>query len=256
MTKRTSYPTSSQRAREYRHRSGGAVMQSRILAVALDRQLFNKIDPLLNRSYFTVERIPRGESALALCRHTWFDLILLGHPLPDMPLETFLRAARREGALSARSHLLILTEEARLAELPESFQRGPDLALSVEQPQRLLEEVASRLLKVAPRVLARLLVRLEVQFGDEMSLVIWQTENISEAGMLVHTDRPYPIGTTVSFHFTTPDDPAPIRGEAEVVRHAVVDVEKVHRVGLKFTGFEGDGFKRLGAYIQAHSHDR
>lgn len=230
-------------------------MQRRILAVALDRQLVDKIEPLLNRSYFTVERLPQGESALALCRHTWFDLILLGHPLPDMPLETFLRAARREGALSARSHLLILTDEVRRAELPESFQRGPDLALSVEQPQRLLQEVASRLLKVAPRVSARLLVRLEVLFGDELSLVVWQTENISEAGMLVHTDHLHPVGTTVSFQFTTPDDPAPIRGEAEVVRHAFADVDGVHGVGLRFTGFEGDGLKRLGAYIQAHSHD-
>lgn len=229
-------------------------MESSILAVALNRQFFDKIDPLLNRSYFTVERVPRGESALALCRHTWFDLILAAHPLPDMPLETFLRSLRREGALSARSHLLVLTEAARLAELPESLQRGPDLALSVEQPQRLIEEVASRLLKVAPRISARLLVRLEVHFGDETSLVIWQTENISEAGMLVHTDRPYPIGTPVSFQFTTPDDPAPIRGEAELVRHAVTDIERVHGgVGLKFTGFEGDGLKRLQAYLQARA---
>jgi DNA-binding NarL/FixJ family response regulator len=224
----------------------------------LDRQLFNKIDPLLNRSSFSVEHMPRGESALELCRQATFDLILLGHPLPDMPLETFLRALRKEGALSARSQLLVLTDDVRLAELPESLQRGPDLALSVEQPQRLLEEVAARLLKVSPRMSVRLFLKLEVNFGDEKTLVIWQTENISETGMLVHTDRPYPIGTTVSFEFTPPNQPAPIRGEAEVVRDAAAgaDVQSAHAVALLFTGLEGDGFKRLQAYIQGPRDER
>lgn len=40
------------------------------------------------------------------------------------------------------------------------------------------------------------------------------------------------------------------------MRHAVTDVERVHGVGLTFTGFEGDGFKRLQGCLQAHGHDR
>jgi uncharacterized protein (TIGR02266 family) len=222
----------------------------RILGVALGRQLSKKIDPLLNRAYFAVDHVPRGESALVLCRRAAFDLILVGHPLPDMPLEKFLvEVAPSDAAAASPSQLLVLTEERRLVELPDSVRSGPHVAVAIEQPQKLLEEVASRLLKVAPRLHARLLVKLEVRCGGQMSLVACQSENLSESGMLVRTDAAYPIGTTLSFEFTTPQDPKPLRGQAEVVRHTLADMEQVRGVGLKLTHFEGDGRERLEAYV-------
>src|SRR5262249_57287484 len=60
-----------------------------------------------------------------------------------------------------------------------------------------------------------------------------QSENISETGMLLRSPEAYPIGTRVRFECTLPGDRSPLRGEAEVVRHTVSEVEQVQGIGVK-----------------------
>ena len=50
-------------------------MAKSILVVGLERKLFEEIDPLLNRSHLSVDRVARGKSGLALCEEVPFDLI-------------------------------------------------------------------------------------------------------------------------------------------------------------------------------------
>jgi hypothetical protein len=137
-------------------------------------------------------------------------LVGLGDELFDMPLNDFLGTVSREGSPSAASQLLALAEEGSMSEACQVPAAGMNVVLPINAG-RLLEEVASRLLGVTPRISVRLLVRLEVRLKEGRRRVMYQTENISTAGMLVRSDRLDPIGTTVAFELTLPGDRTPVR---------------------------------------------
>jgi len=227
--------------------------RKRILAVAVDRKLLADIEPLLSRSRLTLEAMPRGRSALALCGRVPFDLMIVGDPLPDMDLSEFLAAVRKAESECGRSSVLVVTEEERLLESRRHLEPGRDMALSTRQRPRLLEEIGRRLLDAPWRVAARALVRLDARLEDSGSHVVCQTENLSENGTLVRTPRPQPVGSRSAFEMHLPGERAPLKGTAEVVRHAVPEIEEVHGMGLRFVALKGDGRERLAAFLARQS---
>ena len=224
-------------------------MKKRTLVVGLERKVFSKIDPLLSRSHFAVDRVSEGASGALLCSHVAFELVIVGYPLADMSMEEFIGAIRAPGAPSAGSQLLVLAEEERLEEINGPVRESGAVALSSSQPGRVLEEAASRLLDESPRWSIRLAVRLQVQVGEARALVMCQTENLSLEGMLIRTDRQDPIGTKVAWELTLPGDQMLIQGEGQIVRHATADVEKIRGVVMLFLDLKGETRKRWEAFL-------
>jgi len=222
---------------------------AKVLVLGLDGPLFQRIEPLLSRTYFTLARLPGGEGGVHLSSRVAFDLIIVANPLSDMGFADFVGAIRQKDGLSARSSLLVLTEGGRVEEARRVLDKGSDLVLSVDEPWKLLEDVASRLLGVAPRIASRLLVRLDVRLQEARVLAMGQSENLSGTGMLVRTEGSYPLGTKVGFETLLPSDSTPIEGEAEVVHHAVAGAERIPGLGLKFRSFKGDGLARLRTFV-------
>jgi hypothetical protein len=225
-------------------------METRVLVVGLERGLYGKIEPLLLRSNLSVDRVPKGESGLYLAARVLFHLLVVRHPLPDMALGSFISAVHEPGAMCGASPILVLADDFQLEELRRLLPGGDKQVLSIKEPAKLLQEVASRLLHVAARIALRVHVRLQVQLQEGTSLVACQTENFSEKGMLVRTPTLYPIGTKVRFECTLPADRSPIAGDAEVARHSVPDIEQVSGIGLKILAFQGDSARRLRRFLE------
>jgi CheY-like chemotaxis protein len=224
-------------------------MSGRVLVVGLDRKQFQKLEPILSRSQLEVDRVPKGESGVLLATTASFDLFVVHHPLPDMALGSFMNTVHEPGALNGATPILVLAHPTRLEEVRTLLPGGAKQALSSEEPARLLQEMATRLLGVAARVSVRVPVKLEVGLGEGPTRVACQSENLSADGLLIRSETLYPIGTKVQFECTLPGEFAPIRGDAEIVRHAVADVEKVHGIGLKVHAFKGDGGRRLKSFV-------
>ncbi len=225
-------------------------MESRVLVVGLERALYEKIEPLLSRNNLSVDRVPKGESGLYLAARVLFHLLVVRHPLPDMALGSFIDRVHEPGAICGGSPILVLADDYQLDQLRQLLPGGAKQVLSVKQPAKLLQEVASRLLGVAARISVRIHVRLQVQLQEGTSLVACQTENFSEQGMLIRTATLYPLGTRVRFECTLPNDRSPISGEAEVVRHAVPDIEQLSGIGLRVVSFQGDSARRLRRFLE------
>jgi uncharacterized protein (TIGR02266 family) len=225
-------------------------MEGRVLVVGLERQVLKKIDPLLSRSQLSVDSVGKGESALMLAAKVAFDLLVVRHPLPDMALGSFMSAVHEPGSPCCASPILVLTDRTRLDEIRTLLPGGSGQAISVDEPAKLLQEIASRQLGVAPRVAIRVAVRLDVRLEGGSSRVACQTENLSEQGLLVRSPNLYPIGTRLTFDFTLPDQRLPIQGEAEVVRHSVPDVEGVQGLGLRVLSYRGDGARTLQRFLK------
>jgi len=61
------------------------------------------------------------------------------------------------------------------------------------------------------------------------------------------------VGTRSAFEMHLPGERAPLKGTAEVVRHAVPEIEEVHGMGLRFVALKGDGRERLAAFLARQS---
>src|SRR5436190_20694448 len=123
-------------------------MQGRVLVVGLERTLYKKVEPILTRSPLSVDLASRGESGLLLTANAVFDLIVVRHPLPDMALGPFINRVHEPGAPCGGASILVLTDDSRLAEM-RGLLPGKQV-LSVSEPSKLLQAVASKLLNVAP----------------------------------------------------------------------------------------------------------
>lgn len=227
----------------------GAQRQRRILAVGMEPELFGRIESLLNRSYFEVDRVPRGESASELCAVIPFDLMLVRFPLPDIPLANLLAAVRIPGAPCAGSQILLLADAPRLAEAERLVGDGADLALAADRPSEFLSEIAARLLHVAPRVSTRIMARLQARIGAGDRQDLCQTADLSATGMFVRTDERYPLGTSMSFQLLLPGEREAVAGTAEVVRHAAAGDGREEGIGLRFLELRAGGEARLRAFL-------
>jgi hypothetical protein len=222
------------------------VTTARILVVGVEPDLFD-IGPILSRTCFEVYLAKDGKDAIDVSTQHSFSLIVVYHPLPDMRLEEFNAIRRGHDSASARSQLLVLSEDSRLEEAFERAGKGPGVVLSIPT---LVYEVESELLGVAARVATRLLIRLDVQLQEGTIVVVGKSEDVSRTGMLVRTSRSYPLGTMVRFETVLPGDPRPVQGEAKVIHHTLVGIERAPSLGLKFISFKNRGFKRLRAFVR------
>jgi CheY-like chemotaxis protein len=213
--------------------------QRNTLAVALQSEVFESVARVLRANQFHAEFEATATNALETTGLLAFDAILAGYPLPDMPMQAFLDAVRREESPCRSAGLVLLVGQDALEETQRFVGRGANRVLTVEEFMARLPHVLLRLLEVPPRVALRRKLRLEVSLSPSSTHVTCQSENISTTGMLVRTDRSYPIGTQLGFELTLPGDSSPVRGYAVVVRHTMADREPVNGFAVQFASFAG-----------------
>lgn len=214
--------------------------QRNTLAVALQSEVFESVARVLRANQFHAEYEATATNALETTGFLAFDAILAGYPLPDMPMQAFLDAVRREESPCRSAGLILLVGPDALEETQRFVGRGANRVLTVEEFMARLPHILLRLLEVPPRVALRRKLRLEVSLSPSSTHVTCQSENISTTGMLVRTDRSYPIGTQLGFELTLPGDSSPVRGYAVVVRHTMADREPVNGFAVQFASFAGE----------------
>jgi CheY-like chemotaxis protein len=227
----------------------------RILAVVNDRELYDKIAHLLDRSSFEVNRVPSGAGALILVGNLRYDLILVEAPLPDLDLQDFVAAVRTLDSPCAGSSVLALGKTEEACNLGDTLV-GDDIAVlpaSAEADE--IQTTISKSLGVAVRTAARLLVQVDAQLEEGSFQRMTQTANISETGMLLSGAPPIALGTEVRLAFELPDDPRTLVITAEVVRHASQEVENLSGIGVRFLQFETDSGTRLEDYLRGRVAD-
>lgn len=227
-----------------------ATRRRSVLMVALDDEVVDQVSAVLASDEFYVESIPDSEEALQLLTQLPFDVVIVGHPLPDRSTEQFLAAIRRASSLSREAAVLVIAEPALRDETQVLIGRGANRVLTTIEAASLIQGLVAELLGVAPRLQLRVAIRLDVNLDKGSSRLLCQTENVSATGMLLRTDQDFPPGTQLRCELTLPDDNAPVRGVAEVVRHAGRRRERVTGVGVRFRSFEGLDGERFAAKLR------
>jgi uncharacterized protein (TIGR02266 family) len=220
-----------------------------VLVAGLEPVFYRRLEPVLRRSNFDVDRVPYARTALDLIQDISFDVLVFGHPLAGADLEDVLDAVNSEGSPCRSSAILLLTTAERLPALAAHCEGDRVRALCLDASEDELQSEVSSLLRVAPRLSVRITIRLAVQLADGSTELLSQTENVSLGGMLVRTPRPYPVDAEVAFELFLPGRSAPVTGEGRVVRHAADERGRLSGLGVRFVRFDDDGRHRLQSFL-------
>ena len=231
-----------------------AVVERKILAVGFSADEFNRLAPLLDRASFELDRFPDPTGALDLLGFVPFHMILVRYPLPKMALDDFLSRIRAPHTRSRKSSLVVLATRARVEEARTFLTRGANRVLELEPQAVDLESVVADLLHIAPRRSARFLARLQARLDGAPRSILGVVRNTSATGLLVETEHLLRRGTEVGFELTVPGGKQPIRGRAQVVRHALPDKEHVSGVGMRILSFKGSCDRDYNDYLTRQIH--
>lgn len=194
-----------------------------------------------------------SEDVLFLIESCYFDVIIVGHPLPGVGFGLLLSSVRSRASACRRSGLLILVPPDDVKAVERLIGRGVNRVLADSASAKELLAAAESVHNVAPRHRLHLKVQLEVNLATRDLKTLCQTENISESGMLLRGFRHYPPGTVFSFEIQLPGEPVMIRGSAEVARNTNVEREKLTGFGARFLDLDEDGLDRLGSFLESIS---
>lgn len=220
-----------------------------VLFVGLKPENYEKTSQRLSLAEFRSDFISTTSGAIELIGLLPYDAIVVAYPPPDLPVERLLDVIRREGSTCRRAAVVMLTDDAHVAEASWFVGRGANRVIDVEAAAGELQETLAALISAAPRIPLRALTRLEVPSDLGPLRVLCQTVNVSLSGMLIRIDERFDLGSTLGFELTVPGEAAPVRGSAEVIRHSMQRREPVQGVGLRFSSFRGDDQGRFVASI-------
>lgn len=220
----------------------------KVLLLSSDFSRFEQVAAVLARENIEVHRMMRAEAALKLAGRLVFRTILVADPVEDMGMPDLLKAIRADSSPSRGSGVILLIPPTAMAEQEKLIERGANRVLSLACDGGELRQALGDLLGVAIRAKLRTMLQIELVIGTAKRRVICQTDNISASGFLVRGNPP-PIGSQFSFELKLPGQPAPIRGTAEVVRHAKWVREKIQGFGARFVTLAGGGRQILDAYL-------
>ncbi len=221
-----------------------------VLVVGVEPDFHRRFEPLLKRRHFDVDRVAEAGCALALVQAVAIDVLVLRYPLGNPSVEDLLHNIRSAESPCRRSAVLVLAS-------PGDFHKAEKLAdgqrthiLPIDADHETLQETIALLLRMAPRLSVRITIRLEALLGNGSTMVLTQTENVSNGGMLVRVRKPQPVDAKLRFELLLPEDSVPVKGIGEVVRHTKDWRGDISGVGIKYTTFENSGDQRLTEFLQ------
>ena len=225
--------------------------RTRVLAVGLSPESFERVVPFFDRASFEVDRFPGPDGALDLLGEVPFPVVLLRYPLPALSLDAFLAALRDVDSRSREAALLVLADAEHLAEAEAFLGRGVNRVLDLAHTRDRLQFTVAGLVDIAPRRSSRFLARLEVRLNGSVDQVLGIVRNTSASGLLVETSRGPEPGTEIDFELTLPGGARPVRGVAEVVRRTRTEREPITGIGVRILSFAGTSGRDYASFLAA-----
>ena len=221
----------------------------RVLAAITDRGVVETLEPLLSRGTVEFNQVASGEACVVLASTTPYDLILAQLPLADMSAPRLLAGLRAYGSPSQEARIFLLASGGQAQAVDVLRHQGVDKVVLSASTSEFRSSVADAL-GVALRTSARVLVNLHVAAGNSRSTQVYETENLSKAGMLLRTGHPLAVGTEFAFDLCLSEGDSALQGTGHVVRHTVPDHEKVCGMGVEFSSFGEDMAEGLGQFVR------
>jgi len=222
-------------------------MSKRVLSVGIPLHVYQKVQAALRGH--KVEALHNVERAVRLLSEEEFLFVLAGYPLVGGTTPGLVEAVHSRASRCPNAPILVLALPGRLEEARSELAGKVNLVLPMDEDPKKLQAAISSLLRVDPRLLFRIIVRVQIIDDGKIPSMLCKMENVSASGVLVHALRSHPPGTKAHVEFMFPQDPVPFKAEAEVVRQTTGQ-ETMVGMALKFLAFDGDSQERLKKYLE------
>lgn len=226
--------------------------QKRVLVGNLPSPVLEHLQSFLNRSNFHVDYLPSSRAIYMLMQKVEFDLLIIGTPIETVDPKEIFRDVRTRENPNFTSSLLVLARPEDLEEYRKFMGKGISGILPIYSDPSEVERTIGALTHIAPRVAARIMLKLRVHMDTRQGALLCQTVNLSMSGMLVQTSMQYDVNAETSFEFKLPGDSEPVSGQAVIARHTIGSREKARGMGLKFLSFNGNSEQRLYSFLKKH----
>ncbi|MFQ5526166.1 MAG: PilZ domain-containing protein [Thermoanaerobaculia bacterium] len=219
----------------------------KVLAVVNADVVSKSLAEVFCRDSIALHHAQSGAAALILTGNSLYDLLVIEEPLADLSVESLAASLQSLEWASAGAPALILTGDAKVETMAKSLATYPVRVVAASASKSEIQHAVAELLGVPVRSSSRMMVNVEVATGSATQLRCFQSENVSESGLLLKGAQAIPVGTRVDIVFSLPDESEPVRGTALVVRHT--GNGEAPGVGLRFVELEPDELLRLRRFV-------
>ncbi len=219
----------------------------KVLAVADASGIRSGLAEVFSRDSIALHHAQSGAAALILTGNSLYDLLVIEEPLADLPVDSLLSSLQSLEWASAGAPALVMAKEAKLESIRSRLEPYPARVLPDSALKGEIQQAVSELLGVSVRSSSRMMVNVTVRAGNESTLRCFQSENVSESGLLLRGAKGLAVGTRVQLEFALPDEAEPVQGTALVVRHTANG--EAPGVGLRFVELEHSEIMRLRRFV-------
>lgn len=220
-------------------------MPVKVLVVDDMKSFLDLETAFLKRAECTVLKALNGLDALRLAKAEKPDIIFLDLEMPVMNGIECCRFIRSDTELKDTPIVVItaspMEEECRKAGC-SSYIRKP-----IDEDTFLAE--IKRFVKITERADIRVNVSIPVNVNFKGSKISAITKDISRHGLLLLTESPFTIGTTLTLDFSLPGQKGIIKAKAMVVRFAK-DSSGNSGFGLRFSGISTEHQSLIDYFIE------
>jgi hypothetical protein len=225
--------------------------KKKILVIVPQQEIYEKLEPVLQRDSLDVSRSANATSSLILATNVTYDLIIAEYPLPDLSIVDFLGILQAPTLPCEKTPIVLIANDEHVEGVAKHVE-GKELITVLAQSsaaEHLQAELARGISNVAIRKDSRLLVQIETEVDAGSLMRVCQTSNLSESGMMLHTSRLFPVDSEASVSFHLPGDPRTIEGTIKIVRHADPEREQMSGMGVQFTQLGNTSRDKLRDYV-------
>ncbi len=235
-------------ARE-RYDGSMTVARKNVLLVGVDREVVERVVPLLKRQEIDVLSTAPSPAVLNLLRDTPFDLLVVRYPLDRPPLDELLAQVRAPESSCREAGIILVADDSRMDEAMRFEGAGVNRVMADRWTGAHLWQALADLLEVAPRVAVRTLAHVDIQLGGDRKEDLARSVNLSASGVLLESPTRLRPGTPVRLTFRLPQEIRPVRGVGEVVRNAQSEREGVDGFAVRFLALEDNGAWRVQKWV-------
>ncbi len=204
---------------------------------------------VLKRAAYLVAHAEDPDGLLGLEAGIAPDLLILDSAFP--PDGAVLTVRRLRARAYWRFVSMVLAVPAGTPRVEQVLDAGINDVLLCPFPDGELLAKARRLTVIPARRELNTLAR--VRDAREGGVVAGKTLNVSSNGILVETESPLAIGSTVEIEFLLPGDPEPVRGTARVVRRTA-ELDLLHPAfGVRFLDMPERDQERIESFVRTRA---
>ena len=210
------------------------------LALAIEKSFFETHG-------FTVLAAENGVGALELAASDLADVAILDYMLPDLTGAEI--CARLKARPVTRQMPVIIVSATETEEIEEACQiAGVDRIVPKSAGREPLLDVICELLNLPRRRDARIKVVFNVQDGHSKE-TIGNAADLSEGGLCLEVNRPYPMGSDLMLRFRLPGDREEVKAGARVCWTRERE-DGTHVMGVQFDEIAETDRLRVADYVE------